>query len=122
MKIRITQSGTEPEDFPWPEVDSITYREASMIKRLTGLRLGEYGEAFEKNDPDMILGLAAVAYSRAKNTREVEFLLDLGLDAIDVVVEEGDEEIPPGEEPPSTSGDGGEPPSEESEEPGPQPS
>lgn len=112
----------EVKEYQWPEMDTVSYREAALVKRLTGLRLGEYGDAFEKEDADLILGMAAIAVVRETGNREVDWMLDLPLDAITLVVEESDAEVPPEEEPPSTSGGSDEPPPTESDEPGPQPS
>lgn len=90
-------------EYPFPEVDTITYREAKIVKKLTGLRLGEYAEAFDSGDTDIFLGLAAVAVHRSTGQTDLEHLLDLGLDGIQMIAEEEDTELPPAEAPESTS-------------------
>jgi hypothetical protein len=89
-------------DYPFPEIDTITYREAKIVKKLTGLRLGEYEEAFESGDTDMMIALAAVAVHRDSNRTDLDYLLDLKLDDIQFVTEEADTEIPPAQAPESS--------------------
>lgn len=99
MKIRVNGA-----DYPFPEIDSITFREANLVKKLTGLRLGEFGEAFENGDTDMMVGLACVAVHRHSGQTDFDYLYDLSLDDITFVVEESDTEVPPAERPARTGG------------------
>lgn len=100
MKIKVGEV-----EYPFPEIETITYRESKIVKNLTGLRLGEYAEAFEEGDSDMLVGLAAVAIYRNNGQTELDYLFDMNLDAISFVTEEDDAEIPPAQAPES-SGNG----------------
>jgi hypothetical protein len=101
MKINVNGAS-----YPFPEIDTITFREASIVKNLTGLRLGEFGEAFENGDTDMMLGLAAVAVYRHSGQTDFDYLYDLNLDLIQFEVEESDTELPPAEGPASDASGG----------------
>lgn len=98
MKIKIGDV-----EYPFPEIDTITYRESALVKKLTGLRLGQYAEAFEDGDSDMLVGLAAVAVYRSNGQTELDYLFDLNLDDIAFVTEEEDSELPPDSAPESST-------------------
>lgn len=115
MKIKVHDA-----EYQFPEIDTITFREASLVKKLTGLRLGEFGEAFENGDTDMMVGLAAIAVHRNSGQVEFDYLYDLNLDDIAFVTEESDTELPPADRPESdSSGGGSDGPTPESDESGP---
>lgn len=97
MKIRVHE-----QEYPFPEIDTITYREAALVKKLTGLRFGEFGEAFENGDTDIMVGLAAVAVYRNSGQTDLDYLFNLTLDEIAYVTEESDSELPPTERPERT--------------------
>ena len=91
------------QEYQVPELDDLTFREANLIKRLTGLRAGEYAEAFNSGDTDMALGIAVIAMYRAGKLTDLnpDVLLDMRVNAVDFIAEEGDEEAvvgPPAED------------------------
>lgn len=55
-------------------VSSLNMGELHRIKKLTGLRAGEFGEAFDTGDSDLTVGIAAVVLER-NGKRVVDDLL-----------------------------------------------
>lgn len=77
----------------------LTFRETSLIKKLTGLRLGEFDEALAVNDPDLLVGFAAVSVMRQHPTFDPDTLYEKEVGTIrfvfpDVRAGEGDERPP----------------------------
>lgn len=72
--------------------DPMTYRELSTIKRATGLRAGEIGDALLAGDTDVVLALAVVASQRSGEPVSMDQLEDLTIGQIRV---EGDEDEDP---------------------------
>lgn len=68
---------------------SFTYREAGVIKRISGLGMTELEEAVLKGDSELMIATALIAMHRAGNMVDLDFLLDLPIGAITFV---GDEE------------------------------
>lgn len=85
MKLKIDERELE-----FPQLDTLTFREAGLIKKMTGLRMGEFEKAFNEGDTDIIYALALVAKSRADGTVDADALLDTPITAIDIVLEPGD--------------------------------
>jgi hypothetical protein len=112
----------DEKEYPFPELDTITFREARTIKKLTGLRLGEYEDAFEVVDADLMVALAAVALTREDRGADVDSLFELGIDKIRFDFTEEGIDLPPPVEPSpengASAGDGSSDQSEGSEEPG----
>lgn len=89
-------------------MDQFTTGEWRTIKRQTGLRLGEFEEAFDKFDPDALAATAWVALTRAGHKGPAVWIaLDkvTPFDHIELVGDEADEEAegddagPPGDTP-----------------------
>lgn len=85
------------DNAPW------TARELHWIKKITGLRLGEFEEALEALDYDVVVSFALVALVRSGKVsrqdwqRMSDFLLDaeIGKITIEPILEEGDDSPPP---------------------------
>lgn len=99
MKIRI-----DGREFDFPVLDTMTFREAKLVKKATGLKMGQYAEALEDGDVDMLLAMALIAKLRADGIVDTEKLLDMPIDKLEVfddeVPEDDDEEAeqsPPAE-------------------------
>jgi hypothetical protein len=90
MKLKI--DGRELE---FPELDTMTFREAGIIKKVTGLRMGQYAQAFEDGDVDMVLALALVALKRADGIVDQDILLDTPISKIEVIPNEPEVEDNP---------------------------
>lgn len=87
MAVRIVielPSGERTFDVP----DPMTYRELGNIKRMTGYRAGEIGEALIAGDTDAVLALAVVASARAGDPVTLEQLENLEVGALRVVADE----------------------------------
>lgn len=80
----------EGRELPFPQLDTLTFREAGLVKKATGLRLGDFEKAFGDGDTDMIFALALVAKSRADGVVDTNVLLDLPITAIEIELEAGD--------------------------------
>jgi hypothetical protein len=87
--LKIAIDGRE---FDFPSLETLTFREAGLIKKITGLRMGQFAEAFENGDTDMVLSLALVAKMREDADVDAEALLDTPIAKVDVIVEDGDME------------------------------
>lgn len=105
-------------EYEFEDFDTFTNRELHRIKKLTGLRAGEFEEAFAAGDNDMLVALAVVVLERNEkqvvddllwNAPAGAFSFDLTDDAEDPTKDEapspehGSNERPSASEP--TSGD-----------------
>ena len=88
-------------EYDMPEFDSITFREANTIKKITGLRMGELPEAFGSGDTDAMLALFVVAKMRADGTIDLNAVQDLQIDTLQFVEEEVAEDPPVAEDGPA---------------------
>lgn len=96
MAVRIVielPTGDRAFDVP----DPMTYRELGKVKRMTGYRAGEIGEALMAGDTDTVLALAVIASERAGEPVTLTQLEDLEVGQIRVEVED--------DEDPTTAGD-----------------
>lgn len=100
-KVVVTR-GTAVDEYPLPLPMIPTYREMNIIKRLTGLTIGEV-IAGAGGDPDADMAVAIYAIKRenpAFSLREAERLFDLPFGAIEIdfgeVPEEGGSPEAPG--------------------------
>lgn len=75
--------------------DSFTYREMSVIKKLSGIRAGEIAAALEAGDTDLIVAITVIAMRRAGNNVSDDFLFDLPADGIQIVGEPEADANPP---------------------------
>lgn len=83
-------------EYEVPEFDTLSFRETKTIKRVTGLRPGEWSEAFEQSDPDMQLAILVVALARAGVAFDEQTLLDSNaFTTIGYKAEEGEAEVVP---------------------------
>jgi hypothetical protein len=89
--MKIVIDGAE---YKMPALDGITYKEANMIKKLTGLRMGQYGDAFDEGDMDMIFALAVVAKKRQDGYVDEEAMYNLPITKIEIQVEDEDNATP----------------------------
>ncbi len=74
-----------------------TNREWRTIKEISGVRMGEFNEAIEANDNDLIVALAAIALRRRNVPVNVEALWDAPMGKITLVTGPDEEEdaLPP---------------------------
>lgn len=105
----------EGREYPFPALDSLTFREAALVKKITGLKVGQLFEAFEQGDMDVLVGFAAVAKKRVDGGLDESALYDLPISAIEIVVPE-DEEEPEEEAGPLDQADAPAPEAEAAEE------
>jgi len=103
--------------YEMPEFDSLTFREAKLMKQNTGLTMGRMLAAFEEMDSEVILALALVAIRRQDGSVDVEALYDLPINKVQLVVPEADEPEEGEEKDPT----GGDEPADEDETPKPTP-
>jgi hypothetical protein len=89
MPDKIVITGVPPYDGEY-EFDGtyMTNRELHVIKKLTGLRVGEFQEALANADTDVILGIAVVALTRHGKDVHEDTLWDAEAGAITYVAEE----------------------------------
>lgn len=92
--------------------ESFTFRENREMKRMTGLRMGEWWESLDAGDTDVIVAFATIAARRAGHDLE-ETILDLPMSAITIEGDEdptvADAEIAPAEPTMTIPADGGTP-------------
>lgn len=89
-KIKIT--GVTPYDGEYElPTSGFTGRETNYIKRASGLRPGEYDEAMQALDPDVMLSFASVALQRAGHPVDMQ-LWDADLETSFSVIPDPDEE------------------------------
>lgn len=89
----------------------LTNRDYRTVKRVSGLRAGEFENAIVTRDLDLVVGLAIVAFAHEGKVCDEDVLLDAKAGTVrlligDEVVEEAGEageEIPPQQEPAATS-------------------
>lgn len=116
MEIKIVLTDLKPYDGEYPlEIETLTMNDLRTVKRLSGVRAGEIGDALGANDTDVILALAVVAADRAGKTLSEEKLWNAQFGSIKLIIDEGaeegaDAEVPPAVEPQTTGppGNGGE--------------
>ncbi len=84
------------ETYEVPDMTRLTFREQNWIKRIGGLRMGEYGEAAEAGDSDLYFAMFAIAKRRADGSdwKELEALLDTEVLEIEFLPDEEDEPLP----------------------------
>jgi len=63
-------------DYPVPDYSAVTFRENQLVKKVTGLRVGELQEAFEKNDSDAVLALFLISKMRMDGDIDIDAILD----------------------------------------------
>ena len=102
-------------------LDGFTNRELHRIKKLTGLRAGEFEDAFSALDNDMVVALAVVILERSGQTVKDDILWDAEAGDIRLEFGEVEDSGPPAPaESPASSGDSS-PPASESQGNGPSP-
>ena len=90
-------------DYPIPDYSQVTFRENQLVKRVTGLRVGELQEAFEKNDSDAILALFLISKMRMDGDVDVDSILDTPVLEFTIKTQENEEQVPT--EPAAEAGD-----------------
>jgi hypothetical protein len=121
----VIKSGALAGEYPLPLPLVPTYREANLIKRVTGLTIGQLIARFMADDPDADVGLVIFALKRARpNVEEDDIaeLYDLDIGSLEIVLvaeqEAGDRPpAPSGGEAPSEGSSAAEPPSSPSDTP-----
>lgn len=112
VEITITDVPGFDGKYEWDGEQQLNGHELHIVKKVSGVRLGEIEEALAAGDYDLIVALTAIMVWRSgKVTRaQVPELVDLLLDAEGgkFVIAEADAADPPAEAPPETvsSGDG----------------
>lgn len=127
MKIRIEGSVSLDGEYE-ADLGYFTNRELHEIKKATGLRAGEFEEAMNSGDNDLLVVMAALMLERAGQKDVLEQLWDLpagkiSFDVSDEEIPEEDDALPPASGPddepepsaePASSGEsssnGGDPP------------
>lgn len=98
-------------DYPFPDLDSLTFREADLVKRLTGLTMGDMDDAFKRRDVAAVLALAVVSMSRQGAIVDEDAMLDMPIAKIEAVtVPDEAEDGPVDPTLPNGGKSGGEPP------------
>jgi hypothetical protein len=78
-------------ELPFPQLDTLTFREAGLIKKATGLRMGQFEQALIDGDTDMVFSLALVAITRADGKDvSADTLLDMPIMSITLEIEPED--------------------------------
>ena len=99
---KVVVNGVPPWDGEYEFDGSLKNRELHRIKKITGIRAGELGEALVSGDTDILVALAVVAIERTGKTVDVDDFWNAEVGSIDYVSEE-DEASPPDESSPSES-------------------
>lgn len=81
-------------EYPFPDFSTITFREGSLIKKYTGLKIGQLPEAFEQGDSDGLLAIVIVAKLRQDGDVNLDALLDMSMTDLEVVTDEEEEDSP----------------------------
>lgn len=105
---RITIDNLQPYDGQYDVPPELTLRELHTIKRISGLRPNEFGEAFDKGDTDIVLALALIGLERAGHIVNEDMLWDSQTGRIRIDFSVDDDAGPP----PKTGDAAGEKPSE----------
>jgi hypothetical protein len=87
LKLRVGD-----KTYPFPSFDTLSYREATRIKKETGLVMGQFFVALESGDPDALLAVALIAKLRDYPKFNVDELYDLQLSDIEIIVPESEPE------------------------------
>ena len=77
-------------EYAFPDFESLTFKEARLMKDATGLKMGAMVEAFEEMDTDVIIALALVAMTRQDGWVDTEKLYDLPISSIELVLDDVD--------------------------------
>lgn len=83
LRLRVGEN-----EYPFPSFDTLSYREATRIKKETGLVMGQFFAALESGDPDALLAVALIAKLRDYPKFNVDELYDLQLSDIEIIVPE----------------------------------
>lgn len=83
MKITI-----DGRTYPFPAVDTLTFREGALLQRMAGRGMAEIGAAAEAGDTNVIAALAIIAMRRSGQTVEEDFILDLPIGKVLVDTED----------------------------------
>jgi hypothetical protein len=86
-------------EYPLPDFETITFREARAVKAATGLRMGELPAAFEAGDTDAYLALFIVSKMRVDGPAGITDLDDLAVTALEFGGDEEDNATGPLERP-----------------------
>lgn len=78
--------------YMFPSFDTLSYREATRIKKETGLVMGKFFAALEDGDPDALLAIALIAKLRDNPRYKVDELYDLKLSDIEIIAPEAEPE------------------------------
>ena len=81
-------------EYPVPDYSQVTFRENQLVKRVTGLRVGELQEAFEKNDSDAVLALFLISKMRMDGDVDVDAILDTPVLEFTIKTKELEVEVP----------------------------
>jgi hypothetical protein len=86
-----------------PSPEALTNGELHRIKTMTGIRAGEIGSAFQADDSDLMIGIAAVVLERNKVRFDDQMLWDAQFLAIEIEMgkrtRDGDGDVGPPESP-----------------------
>lgn len=96
MKITI-----DGRTYPFPAVDTLTFREGALLQRIAGRGMAEIGAAAEAGDTNVIVAMALIAMRRSGQPVEEDYVLDLPIRAI--VVDTEDQEASNGGPPDATA-------------------
>jgi len=107
-ELTISISGTE---YPFPAFDTLTFKEARLIKSQTGLVMGQFFNALEQGDPDALMAIALIALQRDAKPYEMDDLDRLTLTKIFLVG--GDQEEDGEDVDPASPLDGSAPPADD---------
>jgi hypothetical protein len=125
-KLVVTIPGLEGA-YEFEDIATFTNRELHRVKRLTGLRVGEFQEAFEVGDNDVLVSLAVIILERAGKVVDDDMLWDAPAGALTFDFSEVEDptqgsaptsepdESEPDESEPLVSGNGSTTPSESQE-------
>lgn len=106
---KLVIEGIEPYDGTYEfALDGFTNRELHRIKKLTGLRAGEFEDAFSALDNDMVVAFAVITLERNGHTVKDDILWDAPAGGIrlEFSEEEVEDDSPPGQAAsPTSSGD-----------------
>lgn len=85
-------------EFSFPDLDELTFEEASLIKQHTGLRLGEMGEALKAGDSDGLLAILIIEKLRTDGEVDIAALKKLKLSSVEVITDDEEKDADPSQD------------------------
>lgn len=120
MDDKIVIKGVPPYDGEYPiDFETLTMGELHTIKRVSGVRAGEFNEALAAGDSDLVVAFALVAMERSGKDVDERVLWSAEAGSIEVEIADRSEEDDAGppalaaSSPPANSGASSEPTSDE---------